>query len=218
MNIISINNISKNFKSKKILEDVSFSLDAGKLYGLLGPNGVGKSTTIEILCDIIEPDSGTVEKKSDLKIGYVPQEIAVYEELSAYENLKFFASLAKISDVDKRIKEVLTITNLNIDYKTKVKKFSGGMKRKLNIAIALLNNPGLLVMDEPFVGVDLISIQSIIECLNELLENDVSILCTSHNIRLMEDICDELFFMKNGQVIKIEDNEFLEEKYINYFQ
>lgn len=207
-------NLTKNFKEKKAVEGVDIYLDKGESVGLLGPNGAGKSTTISIISSLLKPTSGDVKLngKSVVKdpteirkiLGVVPQEIALYEELSAYENLKFFGEIYKVKKdvLEVRIQEILVIVGLKDRQKELVKTFSGGMKRRVNIAAALLHKPEILILDEPTVGIDPQSRNHILETVRKLnTEEQTTILYTSHYMEEVEQLCDRVYIMDHGKVI-----------------
>lgn len=158
--------LSKAFKGKKVVEDVDMYLDQGESVGLLGPNGAGKSTTISMISSLMKPTSGDVKLNgksviNDLRelrkvLGVVPQDIALYQELSTYENLKFFGRIYHVpkNQLESRIQETLEMVGLKDRQKDLIRTFSGGMKRRVNIAAALLHNPKILILDEPTVGID----------------------------------------------------------------
>jgi ABC-2 type transport system ATP-binding protein len=207
-------NVSKSFKGKKAVQDVNLYLDRGESVGLLGPNGAGKSTTISMISTLIKPTSGeiklngvnTVNKPADIRkvLGVVPQELALYQELSAYENLKFFGSIYKLKgkELENRIQYALEIVGLKDRQKDLVKTFSGGMKRRVNIAAALLHKPQILILDEPTVGIDPQSRNHILETVRSLNETDgTTILYTSHYMEEVEQLCDRVYIMDHGEVI-----------------
>ncbi|MFD2658408.1 ABC transporter ATP-binding protein [Gracilibacillus thailandensis] len=207
-------NVSKLFKGKKAVQDVNLYLDRGESVGLLGPNGAGKSTTISMISTLIKPTSGeiklngvnTVNKPADIRrvLGVVPQELALYQELSAYENLKFFGSIYKLKgkELENRIQYALEIVGLKDRQKDLVKTFSGGMKRRVNIAAALLHKPQILILDEPTVGIDPQSRNHILETVRSLNETDgTTILYTSHYMEEVEQLCDRVYIMDHGEVI-----------------
>ncbi|WP_018930426.1 ABC transporter ATP-binding protein [Gracilibacillus lacisalsi] len=207
-------NVSKSFKGKKAVQDVNLYLDRGESVGLLGPNGAGKSTTISMISTLIKPTSGeiklngvnTVNKPADIRrvLGVVPQELALYQELSAYENLKFFGSIYKLKgkELENSIQHALEIVGLKDRQKDLVKTFSGGMKRRVNIAAALLHKPQILILDEPTVGIDPQSRSHILETVRSLNETDgTTILYTSHYMEEVEQLCDRVYIMDHGEVI-----------------
>lgn len=207
-------NLSKNFKEKKAVDKVDIYLDEGESVGLLGPNGAGKSTAISIISSLLKPTSGDVKLngKSIISnpakirkiLGVVPQEIALYEELSAYENLKFFGEIYKVKKdiLEGRIQNVLDMVGLKERQKDLVKTFSGGMKRRVNIAVALLHQPKILILDEPTVGIDPQSRNHILETVRKLNEEqETTILYTSHYMEEVEELCNRVYIMDHGKVI-----------------
>lgn len=206
--------LSKSFKGKKAVQGVNLYLDKGESVGLLGPNGAGKSTTISMISSLIMPTNGEIKlngtniihKPGEIRkvLGVVPQEIALYGELSAYENLKFFGSIYKIKgkELKRRIEYALEVVGLKERQKDLVKTFSGGMKRRINIAAALLHQPNILILDEPTVGIDPQSRNHILETVRMLNEkNDTTILYTSHYMEEVEQLCDRLYIMDHGEII-----------------
>ena len=195
------------------LKRVSFSIKEGEFYGLLGPNGAGKTTTINIISTISQPDTGYVKiNGADLKnnpieckksIGVVPQEIALYNELSAYENLMFWGSLYKINsgELKEKIDKTLLLMGLSDRKDDKIKTYSGGMKRRINIASALLHSPKILFMDEPTVGIDPQSRNLIFDVLEELHKNGMTIIYTTHYMEEAERLCDRIGIIDHGNII-----------------
>ncbi|WP_431801448.1 ABC transporter ATP-binding protein [Halobacillus andaensis] len=206
--------LSKAFKGKTVVEDVDLYLDKGESVGLLGPNGAGKSTTISMISSLLKPTSGDVKlhgksmisNPSDLRkvLGVVPQEIALYQELTAYENLKFFGRIYRVpkDQLELRIQETLELVGLKDRQKDIIKTFSGGMKRRINIASALLHNPRILILDEPTVGIDPQSRNYILEMIRQLNENSqTTVLYTSHYMEEVEQLCNRVYIMDHGKVI-----------------
>lgn len=206
--------LSKTFKGKKAVQEVNLYLDSGESVGLIGPNGAGKSTTISMISSLMKPTSGeiklngvnTIQNPREIRkiLGVVPQELALYQELSAYENLKFFGSIYKLKgeELEKRIQETLEMVGLKDRQKDVVKTFSGGMKRRINIAAALLHNPKILILDEPTVGIDPQSRNHILQTVRQLNEqNGTTILYTSHYMEEVEQLCDRLYIMDHGEII-----------------
>ena len=166
MSIIEVKNVTKRFDDKLVTDNISLNIEEGEIFGLLGPNGAGKSTLINIIVGLIEKDKGSINicgmdiSKEPLKtkrsIGLVPQEIALFEGLNARDNLEYFGGLYGLrgKELKERINEALSIVALDREDKKQVKKYSGGMKRRLNIAAALMHHPKVIIMDEPTVGVD----------------------------------------------------------------
>lgn len=212
--MLEIINLSKSFKGKKVVQDLNLYLNRGESVGLLGPNGAGKSTTISMISTLLKPTSGEIklngvrmiEKPDAIRkvSGVVPQEIALYQDLSAYENLKFFGSIYKMKglELEKAISQSLEFVGLENRQKDLVKTFSGGMKRRLNIAAALLHRPQILILDEPTVGIDPQSRNHILETVRHLNKiNGTTILYTSHYMEEVEQLCDRLYIMDHGRII-----------------
>ncbi|MBS1950165.1 MAG: Efflux ABC transporter, ATP-binding protein [Cytophagales bacterium] len=211
--MIRVSNLKKKYDAVEALKGISFSIAEGEFYGLLGPNGAGKSTTISILSTILEPTEGEVSIAGyDLKqnpveckktIGVVPQEIALYNEMSAYDNLLFWGSLYGVgkAELQKRIDEILPMFGLYDRRNDKVKTYSGGMKRRINIASALLHQPRVLFMDEPTVGIDPQSRNLIFEVVEKLHRNGMTIVYTTHYMEEAERFCDRIGIIDNGQII-----------------
>jgi ABC-2 type transport system ATP-binding protein len=211
--MIDVSNLKKSFSTVDALKGISFNIPQGECYGLLGPNGAGKTTTISIMSTLIEPSEGNVKiaghdlKKNPLEckrnIGVVPQEIALYNELSAYDNLIFWGSLYNVSksELTKRIDESLKLLGLEDRKNDKVKTYSGGMKRRINIATALLHRPKVLLMDEPTVGIDPQSRNLIFEVLEKLREEGITIVYTTHYMEEAERLCDRIGIIDDGEII-----------------
>lgn len=211
--MLKIENLYKNFGSIKAVEGVSFEVKKGDIYGLLGPNGAGKSTTISIISTLIQPTSGEVlyegsnifldSKPIRRDLGIVPQDIALYPTLTGYENLLFWGNVygLKGSQLKKRISEISDIVGLNGRIKDRVDKYSGGMKRRLNIGAALLHMPKLLIMDEPTVGIDPQSRNYILDTVLELNKQGITIIYTSHYMEEVEYLCNEICIMDEGKII-----------------
>lgn len=221
MEVLEINSLTKKFGDFVAVNNVSLSIKEGEIYGFLGPNGAGKTTIINIICGLLQANSGKIsilgkdikkernETKSNL--GIVPQDIAIYESLSAYENIKFFASLYGFrgKDLDKRVKEALEFTSLTDKAKEMPNKFSGGMKRRLNIACAIAHRPKLIIMDEPTVGIDPQSRNHILESVKKLNKMGCTIVYTSHYMEEVEEICTRIVIIDHGKVIAEGTNEEL---------
>lgn len=214
MGFIDVKNITKRFDDKLVLDNISFEIKKGDVFGLIGPNGAGKSTLINIMTDILKANSGEVTiggfsiMKEPIKakklIGLVPQELAIIETLSAYDNLEYFGAFYGLGGklLRERIKESLEVTGLTDRRKEKVKKFSGGMKRRLNLAAAIMHRPEVLIMDEPTVGVDPQSRNYIFEFIKKInKEENTTIIYTSHYMEEVDSLCNELFILDTGKEI-----------------
>ena len=211
--MIKVSNLKKTFDTVDALKGISFNIPQGECYGLLGPNGAGKTTTISIMSTLIEPDDGEVNiagydlKKNPLdckkNIGVVTQEIALYNEFSAYDNLLFWGGMYKIpgQELAERLDETLDLLGLTDRKNDKVKTYSGGMKRRINIASALLHRPKVLFMDEPTVGIDPQSRNLIFEVVEKLHKEGMTIIYTTHYMEEAERLCDRIGIMDNGEII-----------------
>ena len=195
------------------VDDVGFQIDEGETYGLLGPNGAGKTTTISMIAGLLERQAGEVSVAgrpmttravhAKAAIGYVPQDLAIYPDLSARENLIFFARLYGLAprDVQRRSDEVLEVIGLADRAEDLTKTYSGGMKRRLNIGIALLHQPKLLILDEPTVGVDPQSRNAILGNVSTLSSSGMAVLYTTHYMEEAERLCDRVGIMDHGKLI-----------------
>lgn len=213
MKIIEVKGLKKSFGKIVALNGIDFSVEKGEFFGLLGPNGAGKTTTINILSTILKPDEGTVKingfdlhtdpKKCKDSIGIVPQELALYNDLTALENLVFWGSLYGITKSVATEKAVGLLKLLELDERknSRIKTFSGGMKRRINIAAAMIHDPKILFMDEPTVGVDPQSRNQIYEVLNRFLENGVTIIFTTHYMDEVEKLCNHIAIIDYGNII-----------------
>ncbi|MBF6978438.1 ABC transporter ATP-binding protein [Aerococcaceae bacterium zg-BR22] len=213
MSYVTVKNINKQFQQKSVLKNVSFTIEKGERFGLIGPNGAGKSTLIDIMTGLTAAESGEVmvdgvDIKKDIlairkKLGVVPQDIALMEELTGYDNLIYFGGMYGLSGaiLKTRVNELLTTIGLTAHAKKKVKTYSGGMKRRLNIAAALLHHPEFLILDEPTVGVDPQSRQYIFDFLKQLNEADTTILYISHYMEEIEALCERLLILDLGSEV-----------------
>lgn len=211
--MLEVNNLTKSYGKLVAVSGVTFRADSGQTIGLLGPNGAGKTTTVSIIAGLLSPDSGEVliegkQVRSDtdpvkLKIGLVPQDMALYDQLSARDNLTFFAALYSISGAKAKqaINKALNLVGLSDRAGDKVKTFSGGMKRRLNLAAALLHDPQILLLDEPTVGVDPQSRNAIFDNLESLKKLGKTLIYTTHYMEEAERLCDRIIIIDHGKVI-----------------
>jgi len=202
--ILSGTGLKKSYGSVKVLDYIDISISAGTVYGLLGPNGAGKSTLFKVLCGLIKPDAGKVIVNSNRPkpIGGIIEKPALYGYLNAHENLMVFAKIQGASTDLESINQSLLKVGLPIDRKDPVRNFSMGMKQRLGIAVALLNNPECLILDEPFSGLDPMGMASLRTLILELAENQkLAILISSHLIDELSKTCHILFVIKNGQIV-----------------
>jgi ABC-type multidrug transport system, ATPase component len=210
---IEIRRLRKSYGAKKALHDITITVGEGSCFGLLGPNGAGKSTTMKILAGLLEYDAGDaivlgedIRRSGDrikAKVGYVPQSITLYEKLSALDNLIYFGEMYGVrgGELKRRIREVLEQVGLADRSKDPVASFSGGMKRRINIAAALLHRPKLIIMDEPTVGIDTQSRNHIFEMIRRLKQEGVTILYSTHYMEEVEALCDHMAIIDHGKVI-----------------
>lgn len=205
--------LRRTFGDRVAVDGVSFSIASGETYGLLGPNGAGKTTTISMLCGVLDADAGTVEvagrqvspRHPDGRgaIGYVPQDLALYPDLSARENLRFFGRLQGLGGrrLDERIAAVLEVVGLADRADDRTESYSGGMKRRANIAVGLLHEPQLLVLDEPTVGVDPQSRTAILDAVDALGGEGLAVLYTTHYMEEAERLCDRIGIIDEGRLV-----------------
>jgi ABC-2 type transport system ATP-binding protein len=214
--MIEIKGLVKRYGQRAAVDGVSFSVREGEIFGLLGPNGAGKTTTLSILSTLQDPDAGQVSiggfdlarEATRIKplIGYVPQELALFPTLSAWDNLAFFGRIYRLSGLalKERINAVLDLVGLKDRAGDAVKTFSGGMQRRLNIAVGLIHQPRILFLDEPTVGVDPQSRNFIFEHVESLKADGLTILYTTHYMEEAERLCDRVAIMDRGQVLALD--------------
>jgi len=208
MAYIEVKNLFKSYNENRVLKDLSFDIEKGEIFGLIGPNGAGKTTLIDIMTGLIKADSGEVfidglSVKKDIvkiksKLGVVPQDLALMENISAKDNLIYFGSLYGLTGklLKERVNEALIMTGLSDRSKEKVKNFSGGMKRRLNIAAAILHKPEILILDEPTVGVD--PRNFVFDFLKRMNQEGTTILYISHYMEEIEILCNQILLMDLG--------------------
>lgn len=231
--MLELVNVCKSYKEKEVLHNFSMKFEKG-IYGLLGPNGAGKSTMMNIIADVLKPSKGDVlydgvsiyklKEKYRSHIGYLPQHVGYYDNFTADMTLEYFANLRGVpkKEYKERIENVLKAVNLSENAKQKVKTFSGGMKQRLGIAIALIANPDVLILDEPTVGLDPKERINFRELLRGLASEKTIILST-HIVSDVEDIADYLIFLKNGNIVltdstdNILEKTSVEEQYMKFF-
>jgi ABC-2 type transport system ATP-binding protein len=213
--------LAKSYGTLNAVDGISISLRPGEIVGLLGPNGAGKTTTVSMLCGLATPDRGTVtiagepmdESAHSAKrhVGLVPQEIALYEELGAEANLRLMGALYGVEEplLTERVNAALVLVGLADRARDKPSKFSGGMKRRLNIACALVHDPAVLLLDEPTVGVDPQSRNAIFDNLESLRDRGKALLYTTHYMEEAERLCDRIVIVDHGKVIASDTRENL---------
>jgi len=218
---VVVNDLHKSFDDFKAVNGVSFFIKKGEIFGLLGPNGAGKTTTIRMLSTVLEADSGevtigghSIRRNAEAVrsiIGVCPQDLALYEDLSALDNLVFFGRMAGMKGNEARAQAMdnLKLMGLQDRAKGKVAKYSGGMKRRINLAIALMGNPQLLFLDEPTVGVDPQSRNNIYENIESLRDKGMTILYTTHYMEEADRLCERVAIMDGGQIIRMDTSRNL---------
>lgn len=211
--MITVERLRKSFGSLVAVDDVSFTIRSGEIFGLLGPNGAGKTTCINMICGVLKPDGGRIviggrdiwldAKTVKRSLGVVPQEIAVYEDISARDNLNFWGSLYGLSGskLRSRVDESLTRVGLSDRAGAKVKEFSGGMKRRLNLCMGLLHRPSVLLLDEPTVGIDPQARLNILEVVREVAAAGTTVLYTTHYMEEAQDLCDRIAIIDHGKIL-----------------
>jgi ABC-2 type transport system ATP-binding protein len=222
ISVLELANVKKYFKENRAVDGISFQLKKGEILGLIGANGAGKTTTLSMIATLSKPDGGYIyyEGQDIVKnpavlrnaLGYVPQEIALYPSLSGKDNLRFWGRANHIRGkiLRERIHEVSSIINLGDDIlNKKVSSYSGGMKRRLNIGVALLHKPTLIIMDEPTVGLDVESRNQIQKTVIELKNQGAGIIYAGHYMEEMEKICDKFCVIGRGKCILFGDKEEL---------
>ncbi|HEX6230639.1 MAG TPA: ABC transporter ATP-binding protein [Actinomycetota bacterium] len=211
--VLECRGLRKSFGDRVAVDDVGFTIAPGETYGLLGPNGAGKTTSISMVCGLLERDAGevfvqgrpveTTSTEGRAVIGYVPQELAIYPDLTGRENLAFFGRLYGLSgdELRSRVDEVLEVVDLAERADDRTGEYSGGMKRRLNIGLGLLNRPELLVLDEPTVGVDPQSRHAILSSVERFREQGMAVLYTTHYMEEAERLCDRVGIIDEGHLM-----------------
>ncbi|MBA9086694.1 ABC-2 type transport system ATP-binding protein [Fontibacillus solani] len=222
MDMLNIKNVQFAYdKSRQVLNNINFSIKENNVAGFLGLNGAGKSTLIQLIIGLLKLSEGTIEiaslntkshhKEIKKMIGYVPQDLAIIENLTAYQNVKFFGSIygLKGKELREHVDRALEFVQLSDRAKDKPSKFSGGLKRRLNIACGIVHNPKLIIMDEPTVGVDPQSRNYILESIQELKQQGKTVIYVSHYMEEIEAICNQVVIINNGEVLYSGDMEEL---------
>lgn len=213
MSLLEVSNLKKSFGDLVAVDDLSFQIEAGEVFGLLGPNGAGKSTTMMMLAGLLAPDSGTIRlngqvldvenRESRRILGVVPQDLAIYPELTGRENLEFFGRLYGIRgrELNERVDDALERVGLSGRQQDPSGDYSGGMKRRLNFAVALLHQPQLLILDEPTVGVDPQSRSHLLDCIRHVNRSGVAAIYASHYMEEVQAICDRVAIVDHGRLL-----------------
>jgi ABC-2 type transport system ATP-binding protein len=212
--MLTLSNLRKSFGSLRAVDDLSLDIKPGEVFGLLGPNGAGKTTTVNMIVGLLSPDSGSVTLNGSpptdpavrAGIGVAPQALAVYEELSGRENLEFFGRIQGLGGqrLKERVDFALQFVGLSDRQKDRAKVYSGGMKRRLNLAVAIVHDPPILLLDEPTVGVDPQSRNSIFDNINALKAQGRTIVYTTHYMEEAERLCDREGIMDHGKLLALD--------------
>jgi ABC-2 type transport system ATP-binding protein len=207
--LLRIEKLNKGYGDRLVLQDLTFSIEAGEVYGLLGPNGAGKTTTINIICDLLKADSGTiyienkpVSQATKKLIGIAPQENLLYQSLTCRENLEFFARIYGLSKADRivQVRNCLEAVNLSDRANSPVETLSGGMQRRLSVAIALVHQPKLVILDEPTTGLDIEARYELWELIRQLKSQGITTLLTTHLLEEAERLCQRIGILKEGKL------------------
>lgn len=221
MHSLKVEKLEKNIKKTKIINEVSLEVKSGEIVGLLGPNGAGKTTTFYMICGLIPPTKGSIyldnqdltfmplHERSKLGIGYLPQESSVFKDLSVEDNLMLAAEIVykNQEEREKRVEELLNLLNIEPIRQRKGLSLSGGERRRCEIARSLVMRPKFLLLDEPFAGVDPIAVADIQSIVRDLVDLNIGILITDHNVRETLDICDRAYVIKDGSLLASGDSE-----------
>jgi ABC-2 type transport system ATP-binding protein len=211
--VLEVKDLRKEFGDLTAVDGISFDIQEGEIFGFLGPNGAGKTTSISMICGLLTPTAGEifVEGVSILKnprevkkrLGVVPQEVAIYEELSARENLSFWGGIFGMRGgvLNSRVDELLEQVGLEERAKEPTKNFSGGMKRRLNLALGLVHDPKLILLDEPTVGIDPQARHNILDVVKSIVAGGRTVLYTTHYLEEAEDLCDRLAIIDHGKIL-----------------
>jgi ABC-2 type transport system ATP-binding protein len=213
MSLLKVERLSKSYGAVRAVEEISFEVREGEIYGLLGPNGAGKTTTISVIAGLLSADAGKVivagidfasdPARAKRLMGVVPQDVALYQELSGRENLEFWGRIAGLTSADarKRADELLAALSLADRAKDAVKTYSGGMKRRINLGAALLHRPRLLLLDEPTVGIDPQARRNILDFIQGLCADGTAILYTTHYLEEAENLCRRIGIIDHGKLL-----------------
>jgi ABC-2 type transport system ATP-binding protein len=222
--VLTLNHVRKAYGDRVAVDDVCLEVRPGEVLGLLGPNGAGKSTTVSLAVGLLEPDAGTIDvgglgpptrPEVRRKLGVAPQSLAIYEDLTAEENLRFFARIFGLrgATLRARIENALALAGLADRRRDRASTFSGGMKRRLNIAAALVHEPALVLLDEPTVGVDPQSRNAILERISALRDAGLTVIYTTHYMEEAARICDRVAIVDHGRRLALDTVEALVARY-----
>ncbi|MDD1686739.1 ATP-binding cassette domain-containing protein [Methanoregula sp.] len=207
-NVLEIEHLTKTFDSKNILEDISFAVNKGEVFGLLGPNGAGKTTLIRTILDIFRPDAGMISLfgktfSDDIKdaIGYLPEEGSLDKEIPVSECIRYFAELKHVDAIDRKMDAWLERLDLAEYRDKKIQELSKGMHRRLQFILAVIHQPALLILDEPFSGLDPLNIKTLKDILLDLRDNGTTLIMSTHQMDEVERMCDRILMLNNGKMV-----------------
>lgn len=215
---IAIQNLTKTYPGQAgpAIDNLSLTIESGSIFGLLGPNGAGKTTLISVLCTLLRPSAGEVfllghnivkdAQKIRRCIGFVPQEIALYPSLTARENLRYFGEIQQVAKhtLHKRIDECLEVVGLKEQGDQRIENYSGGMKRRINLAVGILHEPAILFLDEPTVGIDPQSRNLIFERIGDFNKQGMTVIYTTHYMEEAQQLCDKVAIMDRGKIVALD--------------
>jgi len=211
--VLEVQSLRKEFGDLTAVDGISFEIQEGEIFGFLGPNGAGKTTSISMICGLLTPTAGEIHvegvsiqknpREVKRRLGVVPQEVAIYEELSARENLSFWGGIFGMrgGELRRRVDELLEQVGLEDRAKEPTKNFSGGMKRRLNLALGLVHDPKLILLDEPTVGIDPQARHNILDVVRNIVTSGRTVLYTTHYLEEAEDLCDRLAIIDHGKIL-----------------
>ncbi|MDD4923890.1 MAG: ATP-binding cassette domain-containing protein [Dehalococcoidales bacterium] len=217
---VQVNKIYKTYGKKTVVSDVSFTVEKGEIFGLIGPNGAGKTTTIRMMMDIIKPDSGEVyilgEKfgeETKNKIGYLPEERGLYKKQTVMDTIRYMASLKSVTVADERIEEMLQHVGMLPHKNKKIEEMSRGMGQLIQFLVTIIHDPALVILDEPFSGLDPVNTELLKGLIKELKEQGKSIIFSTHQMNQVEELCDRLFMINKGSKVLYGNLDDIKQKY-----
>ena len=223
-NTVKISEISKSFNSTKVVDSISFNVKPGEIFGLIGPNGAGKTTTIRMMMDIIKPDSGEIfilgERLSEItkdRIGYLPEERGLYKKLTVIDSLVYLASLKGITShtARSRAEELLKRIDMLSHKNKKIEELSRGMGQLIQFLVAIIHDPQLVILDEPFAGLDPVNTELLKEIILELRSQGKAIILSTHRMNEVEELCDRIFMINKGQNVLYGELTEIKSRYRN---
>lgn len=226
MKIIEIKNITKSYNDRIAVNNVSFTAENGKIYGFLGPNGAGKTTTIRMIMGIIAPDSGNIEifgeklsEESKKRIGYIPEERGLYRKYKVYDLLMYFGKLKGLTSEEARTNTEMWLDKVGLKDRAnnRIEELSKGMQQNIQLIVSLINNPDLIILDEPFVGLDPINTRNMKEIIYSLKESGKTIIFSTHQMNEAERLCDHIFLINKGEKLIDGPIEEVKKKYSKNF-